>query len=60
MVQWTEAYPYHDIQPDKKMEKDLAEKWMAKMDIVDKKLLKQFGKMTRGEFLNELYQKKIS
>lgn len=58
MVQWTEAYPYHDIQPDKKMEKGLAEKWMNKLDIADKKLLKQSGKMTRGEFLNELYQKK--
>ena len=55
MVQWTEAYPYHDIQPDKKMGKDLAEKWMNKLDIADKKLLKQSGKMTRGEFLNELY-----
>jgi len=56
MVQWTTAYPYHDIQPDKKMEKELAEKWMQKLNIVDEKLLKHASKMTRGEFLNRLYE----
>ncbi len=55
MVQWTEPYPYHDIQPGKKMGKDLAEKWMQKLDIVDERLVKQARKMSRGEFLNRLY-----
>jgi hypothetical protein len=58
MVQWTNAYPYHDIQPEKQMDKELAENWMEKLDIVDQKLLIQAGKMTRGEFLNRLYQVK--
>ena len=56
MVQWTEAYPYHDIQPEKKMEQELVEKWMEKLDIVDEKLLKQGKRMNRGEFLNRLYE----
>jgi len=58
MVQWTTAYPYHDIQPDQKMDKSLAENWLQKLDMVDQKLLNQAGRMTRGEFLNRLYQVK--
>jgi hypothetical protein len=61
MVQWRVAYPYHDIQPEKKMEKELAEKWMQKLEIEDEKLLKQATrKMTRGEFLNRLYKSELS
>ena len=55
-VQWTTAYPYHDIQPEKKMEPALAENWMQQLGIANQKLLKKAGKMTRGEFLNQLYQ----
>lgn len=58
--QWTEAFPYHDIQPEKKMETDLAENWLKKLDVEDEKLIKQARRMTRGEFLNRLYQIKLS
>ncbi len=55
-VQWTTAYAYHDIQPGKKMDKQLADKWVEKMDIDDSQLIKQVNKMTRGEFLIRLYE----
>jgi hypothetical protein len=57
-VQWTTAYPYHDIQPEKKIDQALASKWMEKLNIENEKLLKQAGRITRGAFLQELYQLK--
>ena len=58
--QWTEAFPYHDIQPEKRIETALAEKWITRLDIMDEKLIKQARRMNRGEFLNRLYQIKRS
>lgn len=57
MVQWTEAIPYHDIQPEKKMNIELAEKWMKRMSTTDNSLLKKASDMSRGEFLAELYKR---
>ena len=54
---WSTAVPYHDIKPQLKMTLDLAENWLQKLGMKDKKLLSNARQMTRGEFLNKLYQK---
>jgi len=56
MVQWTEAYPYHNINPEVKMSKALAKKWVKHLGISDEKILNGVAKLTRGEFLNKLYE----
>ena len=58
MVQWTEAYPYHDIQPDKMMTMELAENWLNKLARADDELLKNAEAKTRGEFLQELFEQR--
>ena len=59
-VQWTTAYPYHNIQPEKKMDAALAENWLQQLSITDKNLLEKTKQMTRGEFLDNLYNLVIS
>lgn len=58
MVQWTEAYPYHDIQPDKIMTRELAKNWLNKLERTDDVLLKNAEAKTRGEFLQELFEQR--
>jgi len=54
---WTTAFPYHDFKPQKKMTIELAESWLQKLGMKDKKLLSNVRQMTRGEFLNRIYEK---
>lgn len=54
--QWTTAIPYHDIQPEITMDRDLARRWMEHVGLENKKLLRKASRMTRGEFLNAMYE----
>jgi len=56
MVQWTEAYPYHAIAPEEKMDRDLAEAWLKLLNIENPALVKKSRRMNRGGFLNILYE----
>lgn len=56
VIQYREANLFHDINPDKKMSKPLAKKWLRMMNIKDDELEKSAKNLTRGEFLNQLYE----
>ena len=59
-MQYREAYPYHQIEPEKKMTQELAQSWISKLNLAanNSDTLRQLLKenLNRGEFLNELYK----
>jgi hypothetical protein len=59
-MQYREAYPYHQIDPEKQVTEELAKSW-NRMLILDAESLETLEllyskNITRGEYLNRLYQ----
>jgi len=59
-MQYREAYPHHELEPEKQMTRELAESWLSMLtlsgnnaNVLDQLLNKN---VNRGEFLNELYK----
>ena len=52
---FTTAFPYHDIKPQKIMTKELAGKWLKMAKMTDSSLITSYHELTRGEFLNKIY-----
>ncbi|WP_157972013.1 FAD-dependent oxidoreductase [Pleomorphovibrio marinus] len=59
-MQYREAYPYHHIDPEKQVTDELAKSWirMLNLDTESSETLELLNSknITRGEFLNRLYQ----
>jgi hypothetical protein len=56
--QFTAAFPHHYVYPNQKMSEGLTNHWLKIIGMEANKNEKvRFSNMTRGEFLNELYQK---
>ncbi len=58
-LQYFEAHPYHEMEPEKLMDKGLASQWIDLLNLKADKLQKANklyeNKLTRGEFLVELF-----
>ncbi|MEM1134727.1 MAG: FAD-dependent oxidoreductase [Bacteroidota bacterium] len=59
-TQYAEAYPFHDLEPDKKITEPLLTKWINRIsEEQDKKAIRQFTtekQPTRGELLMKIYE----
>ncbi|MFW6327652.1 MAG: hypothetical protein ACOC2F_05005 [Bacteroidota bacterium] len=55
--QYIEAYPYHELIPDKKLDFNLYKHWIKKSGLNPGKITGYESSLTRGEFLNLLYRK---
>ncbi len=59
-MQYREAYPYHQIDPEKQINDELAKSWIRMLNLdteSSETLALRYSKnITRGEFINYLYQ----
>lgn len=55
--QYIEAYPYHELNPDKKLDFNLYQHWIKTSGLNPAEITEYESSLTRGEFLKSLYEK---
>jgi len=56
-MQYRKAFPYHALEPDRPMDEALSTSWLRQAGITDPALRQRATTLSRGQFLNELYQR---